>query len=96
MLKQTILLTISLTIATSSLAAEPLPERHWPRWRGPNNGGSVAKGKFLTSWNEKQGVAWKIQLPGPGCSTPIVWDNQIILTCAVADQDTVLAYDWSG
>jgi outer membrane protein assembly factor BamB len=96
MFKHTVCFTISLTIAICSLAAEPLPERHWPRWRGPNNGGSVAQGKFLTSWNEKQGIAWKIELPGPGCSTPIVWDNQIILTCGVADQDTVVAFDWTG
>ncbi|MEC9004315.1 MAG: PQQ-binding-like beta-propeller repeat protein, partial [Planctomycetota bacterium] len=96
MLKSLTCLSLTLTLATWTLAAEPVPERHWPNWRGPNHGGTVAQGNFLKSWNEKEGILWKVALPGPGCSTPIVWDNQIILTCEAADQDTVMALDWSG
>jgi outer membrane protein assembly factor BamB len=35
-------------------------------------------------------------LPGKGCSTPVVWDKQIYLTCPVNGEDALLAYDWSG
>ena len=89
-------LALTLTLATWTLGAERVPERHWPSWRGPNHGGTVAQGNFLKRWNEKEGIRWKVALPGPGCSTPIVWGNQIMLTCEAADQDTVMALDWSG
>ena len=90
-------LSISVTIAVCSLAAEPLPERHWPRWRGPNNGGSVAAGKFLTSWNEQTSESrGKLNYLGPAVPLLSSGTTRSSLTCAVADQDTVLAFDWSG
>ena len=86
----------SLTIVATSLSAERLPDRHWPTWRGPNHGGTVSQGNYPTTWSQDKGISWKIELPGRGCSTPIVWDDQIILTCSVEDQDSVLAVNWSG
>jgi outer membrane protein assembly factor BamB len=41
-------------------------------------------------------AAWKITLPGKGCSTPIVWQNRIYLTTPANGQDAVLALDMDG
>lgn len=54
---------------------------NWPRFRGPDGQGtSDAKGLPL-EWNSSRNIAWKIELPGPGASSPIVFDDHIYLTC---------------
>ena len=35
-------------------------------------------------------------LPGKGCSTPIVWEDHIVLTAPVEGKDALLAFDWNG
>jgi len=65
----------------------------WPRWRGPGDNGSVEAGTYATRWSGSEGFLWKTPLPGKGCSTPIVWKGQIILTAPVDGQDAVLAFD---
>jgi outer membrane protein assembly factor BamB len=34
-----------------------------------------------TKWSDKDNVAWKVKLPGPGSSSPIVWGNKVFVTC---------------
>ncbi len=41
-------------------------------------------------------MLWKIDIPGKGFSTPIVWDKKIFLTTGTKGSDTVLAFDSSG
>ncbi len=68
----------------------------WPRWRGPGDNGSVEAGTYPTRWSGSEGFLWKTPLPGKGCSTPIVWKEQIILTAPVDGQDAILAFDRAG
>lgn len=54
---------------------------NWPRFRGLNGSGiSLEKGLPL-EWNTTKNIVWKTELPGPGASSPITWDNHIYLTC---------------
>ena len=80
-----------LIITTQSVVAET----NWSRWRGPNDNGSVTSGDYPASWDPEK-VLWKIDIPGKGFSTPIVWDKKIYLTTGTEGSDTVLAFDWSG
>ncbi|MBW8036176.1 MAG: PQQ-binding-like beta-propeller repeat protein [Planctomycetes bacterium] len=80
-----------LIITTQSTASET----NWPRWRGPGNNGSVTSGNYPVTWDPEK-VLWKIDLPGKGFSTPVVWDKKIYLTTGAKGADTVLAFDWSG
>jgi len=80
-----------LIITTLSAAAEI----NWPRWRGPHNNGSITLGNYPVKWDPEK-VLWKIDIPGRGVSTPIVWDKKIYLTTGTKGLDTVLAFDWSG
>src|SRR5688572_8482012 len=66
---------------------------NWPRWRGPRDNGSVENGTYPTKFEK---ILWKAPLPGKGCSTPVVWDQRIVLTAPVDGLDAVLAFDWSG
>ncbi|GDY08639.1 hypothetical protein LBMAG52_21250 [Planctomycetia bacterium] len=43
-------------------------------------GTSDAKGLPL-NWGESENLAWKTELPGPGASSPIVFQDRIYLTC---------------
>lgn len=90
--KRTLLLTAVLFVRPSdALAAE-----HWPQWRGPRAGGVAAEGDYPVEFSSDRNIAWKLALPGVGCSTPIVWDNSIFVTCGIDGNDGVLAYDFAG
>lgn len=55
---------------------------NWPAWRGPTANGQCRETNLALSWSTTENIRWKIDLPGPGNSTPIVWDDRIFLTQA--------------
>jgi outer membrane protein assembly factor BamB len=57
--------------------------RYWPQWRGPLGTGEAPKAKPPVEWSETKNVRWKIPIPGVGKSTPVVWEDLVILTSAV-------------
>ena len=59
---------------------------NWPQWRGPLATGTAPHGDPPLVWNEDEGknIRWKTKIPGRGHSTPIVWDDFIFLTTAIA------------
>ena len=71
-------------------------EANWPNWRGANENGSTASGSYVATFNNEKNVKWKTALPAKGCSTPIVWKDQIIITSPSDGEDTVMAFDWNG
>lgn len=78
----------------TALLATPLIAENWPSWRGSGGNGVVAGKQPPLDLAEK--LQWKAELPGRGCSTPIVWGKQIFVTCPVNDKDGLLAFDTSG
>jgi outer membrane protein assembly factor BamB len=66
-------------------AAGPLPAGEpkliWPQFRGPTRMGLSSAKNVPTVWGPKQNLAWKIKLPGPGTSSPILVGDRIFLTC---------------
>ena len=84
-----------LTVAIQLFAAE-IPDRYWPRWRGPVDSGNAAFADCPEKWSKDDGHLWKVTLPGIGCSTPVVWGDHILLTSTQDGQDLALAYDWTG
>lgn len=67
----------SLTLAGSHLDAED-----WFNWRGPEMQGRASGSNYPTTWSTSENVAWKVTLPGPGNSTPIVVGDRVFVTCA--------------
>lgn len=55
---------------------------YWPYWRGPAANG-MAAGDAPLHWSDTQNVRWKIDIPGLGNSSPVVWGDQIFLTTAI-------------
>ena len=57
-------------------------EQNWARWRGPYDTGMAASAA-RTHWSATENVKWKIDVPGKGLSSPVIWGDKIFLTTAV-------------
>lgn len=54
----------------------------WLRFRGPNGSGiSTETVSVPTTWSETENLKWKVSLPGPGSSSPIVVGDKVFVTC---------------
>jgi outer membrane protein assembly factor BamB len=95
--------TLAKIVAPGSPAAAaattPLPPpeefaRNWPRFRGPDGGGTAA-GEAPLHWDAATGagVAWKTAVPAPGFNSPIVWGNRVFVSGATREARTVFCYD---
>jgi outer membrane protein assembly factor BamB len=69
---------------------------NWPNWRGPSYDGVASGTGYPTKWSATENVRWKVQLPGPGASTPILWGDRIFLTCVVDGKNTAVCLDRGG
>ena len=71
------------------IPAEGEAAKYWPRWRGPSGQGHVEGTNYTDTWSATQNVKWRVQIPGLGHSSPIVWKDHIFLTTATDDGATV-------
>lgn len=78
----------------SSIAAQA---ENWPNWRGPKNDGISDETNIPVKWSTTENVAWKLPMPGPAGSTPVVWGDRVFLTTVDAEgQLLLLAIDTDG
>jgi outer membrane protein assembly factor BamB len=68
---------------------------NYPFFRGPQGNGVAFQKNTPTDWNGAGGknVIWKVKVPKPGFSSPIIWGNQLFVTGADAQARTVYCYD---
>ncbi len=59
-------------------------EANWHQFRGPLATGVAPQGNPPVEWSETKNVRWKVDVPGVGSSTPIVWNDRVFLVTAVA------------
>ena len=62
---------------------------YWPQWRGPLATGVAPNANPPIEWNDKKNIRWKVELPGKGHSTPIVWRDFIFLTTAIPHGEAI-------
>lgn len=79
-----------LSLPGLSLAEE------WPNWRGPGQNGVASQKPFPLQWSKTENVAWVVDLPGKGASTPIVARGDVILTSGQDGKNLALAYTAKG
>jgi len=79
-----VLASLSFTFSCTMAAAD-----NWPQWRGANHNGICSEKNIPDDWNATKNVVWKIEMPGPGGATPVVWDDLVFVTSA-ADSDLLL------
>ncbi len=86
-----IIFYISLLCLTTSILYSQVDGLYedWPHWRGPSGNGIAAEGSNPPiAFSENNNLKWKMDIPGKGHATPVVWNNQLIVLSAVAtDKD---------
>ncbi len=67
----------------------------WPAWRGPAGNGICREEALPLRWSPKENIRWRVPLPGPGNSTPIVWGNRVFITQAIEKDNrrAVICFD---
>lgn len=69
------MVAVSVVLWSSDIQAD------WTRFRGPNGDGvSTEKAPLPTHWSGPSNLQWKVPLPGPGSSSPIVVGDKIFVT----------------
>lgn len=85
--------------ASAALAAGPTAPasaaRAWHRFHGPDGAGFAPGGGTPAEWNATTGknLRWKLPLPLPGLSSPIVHGDRLFLTGANAQTQRLFAVD---
>lgn len=68
-------------------------QRTWPRFRGANGAGISDLKGLPSQWSESD-YAWKIELPGVGHSSPVIWGDALFLTTAEkSGERSIRCYD---
>ena len=68
-------LTLMAVLSTAAFGGD------WTQFRGPGGLGISDDKGTPTKWSSTDNIAWKVDLPGPGSSSPIVVGNRAYLTC---------------
>ncbi|MDP6542639.1 MAG: PQQ-binding-like beta-propeller repeat protein [Phycisphaerae bacterium] len=63
-----------------SLCAAAADGQEWTRFRGPDGTG-IGQADGIPAKIDESSYAWKVKLPGPGHSSPVLWGKKIFLTC---------------
>jgi outer membrane protein assembly factor BamB len=76
------------TVLALLLVIPAVPARaDWPQWRGPQLTGFSPERNLPLRWSTTDNVAWSVDLPAHGASTPIVAAGKVFLS--VPEGDTV-------
>jgi outer membrane protein assembly factor BamB len=65
----------ALTIASAS--------EQWPQFRGVGAGAAADHPALPETWSRTENVAWTLDVPGIGWSSPVVWDKTIFITSVI-------------
>ncbi len=58
-------------------------ERFWPQWRGPYATGVSKHANPPLEWSETKNIRWKVEIPGRGSASPVIWGDRLFLLSAV-------------
>ena len=76
-------LLVLLACLSARAVAANADGQYWPQWRGPLGTGVAPQATPPLHWSETQNIQWKLNLPGEGDSTPIVWGDRVFVLAAV-------------
>jgi outer membrane protein assembly factor BamB len=76
-----VLLSLSGELWADTLESARLD--NWHQWRGPNASGVATHGDPPVHWDESTNIKWKVEIPGKGSATPVVWEDRIFILTAI-------------
>ena len=90
---RSIWLACFVVVLNAALAARA---ENWPQWRGAKLDGKSSEKSLPVTFSPTEGVAWKLDLPGPAGSTPCIWDDHIYLTSVADDKLLLMCVSTTG
>lgn len=89
--KLIILIALALFMSQAIKAQENTDKYNlnWPQWRGPQANGVAPDANPPVEWSETKNVKWKIEIPGKGHATPIIWNDKVFIQTAVKTDQKV-------
>lgn len=60
----------------------------WPQFRGPTGQGISKETGLPASWSTTKNVTWKVDVPGKGWSSPVIYKGRVYMTTAVKPPGT--------
>jgi outer membrane protein assembly factor BamB len=80
--------SVASLASTAAQPAGPRPGVDWPSFRGIEGRGVAEGAPAPIAWNvpEKQGVRWRVPIPGLGHSSPVVWGDTVCTATAINDR----------
>lgn len=72
-----------------TIHAQVRPERQWPVYRGYYSSGVLDNTNLPESFDIDRmiNIKWKVNIPGLGLSSPVIWDNKLFITTAISKGD---------
>src|SRR6185436_1389429 len=77
--------TALLIVFFTAASRGATPSLNWPQFRGPGALGVADNSNLPDRWSTNENVAWKVELPGRGWSSPIVWGERVFLTTVASE-----------
>ena len=74
-------LSFILALVFAGGLGRPTEAQEWTRFRGPNGAGQSDATTIPTKWTDND-INWKIDLPGIGHSSPVIWGDRIFVNSA--------------
>jgi len=84
-MKRYLILLVLAALSNGLRAAEPV---QWSSYRGAFAAGLDTRQEAPAEWDVESGknVLWRVEVPGLGLSSPVVWGDDLFLTTAVASE----------
>src|ERR1035437_3762589 len=88
-IKYPYILFILSVIALSNVSGQIKPERQLPRFRGYMSSGVLDNANLPDKFDleKMSNIKWKVEIPGLGLSSPVIWDNKLFITSAISQAD---------
>lgn len=80
------LMLLAWLFSLSDMSQEHLQAENWPGWRGPTGDGISRDTTIPLKWSGAgENLHWKVEIPGEGYSSPVVWGDRIFLTTCLLE-----------
>ena len=83
--------TRSIAVTTALVAllvSVGTADDQWPQFRGLNAGVVADDPALPDVWSPTQNVAWRLDVPGLGWSSPVVWGDHVFVTSVISSGET--------
>lgn len=90
-MKSRLLLLLCIAALNLNIYSQVNDDRQWPSYRGRFSSGVLDNANLPSTFDieKMQNVKWKIEVPGLGLSSPVIWDNKLFITSAISEADRI-------